>query len=75
VGFFPELKGAKGTLRLDEETHHFTADAYHLRYSSGSGTELIATMDSAQGRGVMNEMITQKIEGMTSGWLNTYLCS
>lgn len=72
---FQELKGAKGVLRLDQETHHFIGDAYHLKYNSSSGSELLATVDSANGRSIWNEMVTQKIEGITSGWFNTYLCS
>jgi branched-chain amino acid transport system substrate-binding protein len=70
-----ELNGAKGTLRLHEESHHFTGDAYLLQHSSVSGTELLQTVSSAEGKTAMNKMITQKIEGMSSGWLNTYLCS
>jgi len=72
---FKTLEGAKGTLRLHEKSHHFTGDAYLLKHSSASGTELLQTVDSAEGKGAMNKMITQKIEGMSSGWLNTYLCS
>lgn len=74
-GSVKELNGAKGTLRLHEESHHFTGDAYLLKHAGASGTELLRTIDSAEGRNVFNEMITQQIEGMTSGWLNTYLCS
>lgn len=72
---FRELNGAKGVLRLDHVTHHFIGDAYHLKYTSNSGSNLLETIDSASGRDIWNEMITQKIEGITSGWLNTYLCS
>ncbi|NEU07410.1 ABC transporter substrate-binding protein [Flavihumibacter sp. R14] len=74
-GSFNEISGAKGTLRLDEESHHFIGDACLLKHTSAGGTELLQTINSEAGRGVMNEMITQKIEGMTSGWLNSYLCS
>lgn len=70
-----ELKGAKGLLKLDKDTHHFVGDAYYLKYSVSLGTELLATIDSTSGRDIWNEMVTQKIEGITSGWLNTYLCS
>lgn len=72
---FPLLKGAKGTLRLDQETHHFLGDAYHLKYNINSGAQLLGAIDSVQGEEIWNEMVTQKIEGITSGWLNTYLCS
>jgi branched-chain amino acid transport system substrate-binding protein len=72
---FKEIKGAKGGLKLDEETHHFVGEAYHLKYNSSTGSELLATIDAASGRSIWNEMVTQKIEGITSGWLNTYLCS
>lgn len=75
AGSIPMLNGAKGKLRLDEETHHFIGDAYHLKYTLSSGSDLLATIDSASGKAIMNEMVTQKIEGISSGWLNTYLCS
>jgi len=74
-GSVKELGGAKGTLRFHEESHHFTGDAYLLKHSSTSGTELLQALSSDEGSNIMNKMITQKIEGMTSGWLNTYLCS
>lgn len=74
-GSVNEIDGAKGTLRLHEGSHHFMGDAYLLWNASVSGTALVETISSAEGRDVFNEMITQKIEGMTSGWLNTYLCS
>jgi branched-chain amino acid transport system substrate-binding protein len=72
---FPMLNGAKGALQLNEETHHFMGDANLLKYNLSSGIELLETVDSASSTGILNEMITQKIEGISSGWLNTYLCS
>jgi len=74
-GSFNAIQGAKGTLLLHELSHRFIGDAYLLKHTSSSGTELLDTTGPAAGSSTFNEMITQKIEGMTSGWLNTYLCS
>lgn len=74
-GSVPEISGAKGRLVLDEKTHHFLSDIHRVSFSAKGGVVLEETLTSDDGRGPFGEMVAQKIEGITSGWLNTYLCS
>jgi branched-chain amino acid transport system substrate-binding protein len=68
------IPGAKGNLHANELTHHFIGDAYQLQFN-GDQITAMKTISAPEGKKMMDEMIEQKIEGISSGWQNTYLCS
>lgn len=71
----PAIEGVKGRIIPDEKTHHFLGDAYRLNYSADGGLVSDATISADESIAPLDKMVSQKIEGIASGWLNTYLCS
>lgn len=71
----PAIEGVKGRIIPDEKTHHFLGDVYRLNYSTEGGLVSDATISAEESMTPLDKMVSQKIEGIASGWLNTYLCS
>lgn len=66
-----KLQSPRGALQLDEETNYFTAPAYSCSVKPGS-TELVhEEIDSAD---AWKKFASKPLQGVSSGWTNTYLC-
>lgn len=68
------LTGAKGNMQLHMASHQYIAPLYDVRITAGE-TDHLHTLDLKEVEESLNRMIEQKITGISTGWLNTYLCS
>ncbi|KIA96126.1 hypothetical protein OC25_03240 [Pedobacter kyungheensis] len=69
-----KLTGAKGTMQLHTGSHQYINPLYYVNITAGE-TQHLQTLNLDAVEASFNRMIEQKIVGISTGWLNTYLCS
>lgn len=70
-----KLQGAKGEMLLHEETGHYLSPAHYLHSNLSDHSLKQHSLSMEEVEKSFNEMIQFKLEGLSSQWLNTYLCS
>ncbi|WP_222539328.1 ABC transporter substrate-binding protein [Pedobacter polysacchareus] len=70
-----KLQGAKGEMLLHEETGHYLSPAHYLHSNLADHSRKKHSLSMEEVEKSFNEMIQFKLEGISSQWLNTYLCS
>jgi len=68
------LTGAKGTMQLHAGSRQYIAPLYYVNITAGEMQHL-QTLDVKAVEETFKRMIEHKIIGISTGWLNTYLCS
>lgn len=68
------LAGAKGSMLLNAESHQYMAPLYYVHTAAGE-IQHLQTLDIKAVEDTFKRMSGHKITGISTGWLNTYLCS
>lgn len=66
------IRSPRGELKLDKETHYFIAPFLKKSISLHSNTALFEYMDDMEKE--WKEFVADPLQGVSSGWTNTYLC-
>lgn len=68
------VSGAKGAMKLHIQTQQYIAPLHYISSKNGTMESLhVVTVEEVEKS--FNELIGQELTGISSGWLNTYLCS
>lgn len=66
-----KINSPRGELTLDEDSNYFTAPVFHATIKSNLDRMEIKQEDAAN---EWKEFLSNPVEGLSSGWTNTYLC-
>ena len=66
------INSPRGELKLDKETHFFTAPVYKGIIKNNTQKLLITAAENAEDE--WKNFVTNPVTGPSSGWTNTYLC-
>ncbi|PSL42899.1 amino acid/amide ABC transporter substrate-binding protein (HAAT family) [Chitinophaga niastensis] len=67
------LDSPRGSLCMDTATHHMIAPAWLVQTNEAFEPEIIGGTDNTAQ--IWQEIVNEKIQGVSSGWINTYLCA
>lgn len=70
-----QLKGAKGEMRLHAFTQHYISPVHYLHTNLNKDSSKLHDLSLETVETSFNELIDFEIQGPSSQWLNTYLCS
>lgn len=67
-----QLESPRGTLHMDAATHHMLGPSWLVEMNSAFQPEILGGIDNTAH--TWQEIVNTKLEGPSSGWINTYLC-
>jgi branched-chain amino acid transport system substrate-binding protein len=67
------LNSPRGPLQMDSATHHMIAPAWLVQTNEAFEPEIIGGADNTPE--IWQEIVNEKIPGVSTGWINTYLCA
>ncbi|MEV4887127.1 ABC transporter substrate-binding protein [Chitinophaga ginsengisegetis] len=67
------LDSPRGPLHMDAATHHMIAPAWLVKTNEAFEPEVIGGTDNTAQ--IWQDIVHTKIHGVSSGWINTYLCA
>ena len=66
------IQSPRGELILDSDTHYYTAQVYEYQIAAGSNDIVITQKPHPERE--WQQFTAEEIQGVVSGWTNTYLC-
>src|SRR5690606_19472269 len=70
-----QLQGAKGEMRMHTYTQHYISPVHYLHSKLNNDSSNLHSLSLEVVEESFNELINFEIQGPSSQWLNTYLCS
>jgi len=70
-----QLQGAKGEMRMHTYTQHYISPVHYLHSKLNNDLSSLHNLSLEVVEESFNELINFEIQGPSSQWLNTYLCS
>ncbi len=67
-----KISSPRGEMKLDKDTHYFTAPVYKATLNNNSSEMIIENMGNSENDWA--DFTEHPSEGVSSGWTNTYLC-
>ncbi|NML39934.1 ABC transporter substrate-binding protein [Chitinophaga sp. G-6-1-13] len=68
-----QLESPRGALHMDAATHHMLGPSWLVQMNSAFQPEILGGVDNTTH--TWQEIVNTKLEGPSSGWINTYLCA